>query len=154
MAASSLMRPLPIVWQRLVTAEGQTCAPCHGTQQSLMRAVAKLQTALAPLGLVPVLETQAIALDSFRAQPTESNRIWIAGQPLETWLGAATGQSTCCAACEGAPCRTLELAGQSYETVPEAVIVRAALLAAATLAPDTTPAPSCCSSPTQSRCCG
>ena len=148
------MKPLPIVWQRLVTPDGQTCERCHGTQQNLMHAVAKLQTALAPLGLEPVLDTQEIALDSFREQPAESNRIWIAGQPLEAWLGATTGQSTCCTACEGAPCRTLELAGHSYETVPEAVIVQAALLAAAAML-GTAPAPrqGCCG-PTKSGCCG
>ncbi|GAB3359505.1 MULTISPECIES: DUF2703 domain-containing protein [Giesbergeria] len=149
------MKSLPIVWQRLVTPDGQTCQRCHSTHQNLLQAVAQLKTALAPLGLQPVLDTQEIPLDSFRTQPAESNRLWIGGQPLETWLGAATGQSNCCAACEGAPCRTLELAGQSYEAVPEAVIVQAALLAAAAmLGASTTPAAQGCCGPAPSGCCG
>lgn len=139
------MKPLPILWQRLVTPDGQTCERCQGTQQSLLGALAKLKVALAPLGLEPVFSTQEIALDSFRTQPAESNRIWIAGQPLETWLGATAGQSSCCAACEGQDCRTLELAGQSHETIPEALILQAALLAATASMGHTSPAlPSCC----------
>ena len=54
------MTPLPIVWQRLVDSQGQTCNRCGTTYESLQRAVAKLKNVLAPLGLEPKLETKEI----------------------------------------------------------------------------------------------
>jgi hypothetical protein len=41
------MKPLPIVWKRLVD-EGETCPRCGSTQQSVIAAVAKLESALSP----------------------------------------------------------------------------------------------------------
>jgi hypothetical protein len=123
-------RTLSIVWQRLVK-EGETCERCGGTYTELQRAVRRLQEALWPLGIEPTLEAQEIDAASFAAAPSESNRIWIAGRSLEDWLGATIGSSRCCAACGDADCRTVELDGRSFETIPEDLIVRAALRAAA-----------------------
>lgn len=69
----------------------------------------------------------------FRADPGESNRIWIAGRPLEEWLGASTGSSPCCDQCGDDPCRTVEVDGVTLEAIPAEVIVRAGLMAAADL---------------------
>jgi hypothetical protein len=93
------MRPLRIVWQRLVVSRGQTCPRCRSTQEALESAVVKLKAALGPLGFVPVLETRELDEDAFRGDPSESNRIWIAGRTLEEWLGARVGSSQCCAVC-------------------------------------------------------
>lgn len=124
------MRPLPIIWQRLV-AEGQTCNRCGSTYDALQRAVAKLKNALAPLGLEPTLETREIQRASFKADPSASNKIWIAGRPLEEWLGAGVGTSRCCSVCGESECRTLEVEGTVFEAIPEDLIIRAALVAAA-----------------------
>jgi len=124
------MKPLTITWQRLVK-EGQTCDRCGGTQLELQKAVNRLQSALAPLGFEPHLETQQIDEPAFQAAPLESNRIWIAGVPLEDWLGAREGTSRCCAACGGADCRTVRLDDHTFEVIPAELIVRAALVAAA-----------------------
>ena len=62
--------------------------------------------------------------------PSESNRIWIAGRSIEDWLSASVGKSTCCSACGGAACRTLEVGAETFEAIPEALILKAALLAA------------------------
>lgn len=139
------MKPLPIVWKRLVM-QGETCPRCGSTQQNVMGAVTQLEAALRPLGIQPVLQTQAMDDASFRADPAESNRIWIAGQPMETWLGARVGSSPCCAVCGDLPCRTLELDGSSHESIPEALIVKAGIIAAATMIGPATPASSsaCC----------
>ena len=67
------------------------------------------------------------------ANPSESNRIWIAGQPLERWLEGSAGSSPCCSVCGDAECRTVELGGETFETIPERLIVKATLLAAAEL---------------------
>lgn len=125
------MKTLKIVWERLVTPEGETCERCGGTQGAIADAIPKLQEALRPLGIEPVLETREIELDAFKGMPSESNRIWIAGRSIEDWLNASVGKSTCCSACGGAACRTLEVGEQTFETIPEQLILKAALLAAA-----------------------
>lgn len=127
------MKTLNIVWQRLVTPAGDTCARCGATGTAVHNAVATLEQALQPLGIRVALELRAIEPDAFRDRPAESNRIWLAGRPLEDWLGAGVGASACCDACGGADCRTLELQGESYEAIPEGLIVQAALSALSSL---------------------
>ncbi len=127
------MKPLAILWQRLVDETGATCPRCAGTQQEMLNAVDRLRTALEPLGVQPVLEMREIDTATFLQQPAQSNRIWIGGRPLEDWLGARSGTSICCDACGDAPCRTLELDGARHEVVPEALVVRAGLIAASRL---------------------
>jgi len=128
---NTIVRPLPIVWQRLVNSRGQTCDRCGATYEALQRALAKLKDVLAPLGLEPALETKEIQEESFKADPSASNRIWIAGSPLEEWLGASVGSSRCCAVCGDSECRTVEVTGAVFEAIPEDLIVKAALVAAA-----------------------
>lgn len=125
------MERLRIVWQRLVKTEGQTCDRCSATYGALGRAIAKLKDALGPLGLEPTLETKEIDEESFKADPSLSNRIWIAGRPLEEWLGARVGGSRCCSVCGDSDCRTVEVGGTVFEAIPEELILKAALVAAA-----------------------
>lgn len=121
---------LPIVWQRLVTADGETCERCGNTYMEMLRAVEKLREQLAPLGVEPILRTKTLTEQEFRTQPQESNRIWIDDKPLEEWLDAKTGQSPCCSACGDADCRTLEVDNTIYESIPEELIIQAGLKAA------------------------
>jgi hypothetical protein len=95
------MKSLPIVWQRLVSPDGKTCDRCDSTYQEMRRAVGKLTEALRPLGIEPILEIRQIDEKSFRTDPSESNRIWIGGKPMEEWLGANVGSSLCCSVCGG-----------------------------------------------------
>ncbi len=127
------MKTLPIIWKRLVSPEGKTCDRCGATYQELQRAVRKLREALRPLGIEPTLETRVIDQDAFKADPSESNRVWIAGKPMEEWLGANVGSSRCCAVCGESDCRTVEVGGTVFEAIPEQLIIRAALAAASTL---------------------
>ena len=126
------MRSLTIVWQRLVK-DGQTCDRCGSTQQAVQNAVATLRSVLRPLGIEPVLETIEIDEAAFKTNTLESNRITIAGKPLEYWIGGTTGSSECCSVCGTSQCRTVEAGGAVYEAIPEALIVTAALRAAAEL---------------------
>jgi hypothetical protein len=48
-----------MLWKRLVK-EGATCPRCGSTQENVAGAVKKLEAALRPLGIEPVLETQTI----------------------------------------------------------------------------------------------
>jgi hypothetical protein len=126
------MTTLPILWQRLVK-DGATCDRCGGTQVELQNALARLEEELRPLGIEPVLEQHEIDDARFAADPSASNRVWIAGVPLEEWLGAGVGSSRCCAACGDADCRTVTVGDSAYETIPADLIVQAAQRAAASL---------------------
>jgi hypothetical protein len=126
------LKPLPLVWQRLVKT-GATCERCGCTQQQILGALARLEPALRPLGIRPELHTVALDERAFKADPLASNRIWIAGKPMEDWLGASVGFSRCCSVCGDLPCRTLQLDGSSFETIPQDLIIKAALIAAASM---------------------
>ena len=127
------MKPLPILWKRLVSPEGKTCDRCNATYQEMQRAIEKLNQSLRPLGIEPSLEIREIDEESFKADPSESNRIWIAGRPMEEWLGANVGTSRCCSVCGTSECRTVEVEGTTFETIPEKLFLKAALVAASQL---------------------
>ena len=126
------MTQMPIVWKRLVKG-GETCTRCGNTGRELEAAVARLDTSLRPLGIEPVFSTQEIDEDAFKANPSESNRVWIAGKSVEDWLGAKVGMSRCCSVCGDSDCRTLEVGGRTYETIPEEQFIKAGLMAASQL---------------------
>ena len=127
------MKSLSIIWQRLVSPGGKTCDRCNATYQEMQQAVSKLKEALRPLGIEPALEIREIDERSFKANPSESNRIWIAGKPMEEWLGARVGSSRCCSVCGESECRTVEVGGTTFETIPEKLFLKAALAAASQL---------------------
>lgn len=123
------MKPMQILWKRLIKG-GETCTRCEDTGRELEAAVAKLAAALRPLEIEPVLEMQEIDEAEFKANTSESNRVWIAGKSIEEWLGADVGMSRCCSVCGDSNCRTLEVGGHTYETIPEEQFIKAGLMAA------------------------
>ena len=124
-------RTLAIEWQRLVTNEGGTCPRCAGTEAELAKAGDTLAAMLAPAGITVELTARTLDHASFSRAPSESNRIWLQGRPLEDWLGASVGATQCCDECGDQECRTVAVDGTTHEVIPEGVIVRAGLLAAA-----------------------
>jgi len=163
------MQPMQILWKRLVKG-GETCPRCGATGLEIEAAAAKLAVALRPLGIETVFDTQEIDEATFKANPSESNRVWIAGKPIEAWLGAEVGKSRCLSVCGDWNCRTLEVGGRTYETIPEELFIKAGLMAASQMIASASSsdggATSCCSStagkdpnpPTSERpkggCCG
>lgn len=127
------MQQLTITWQRLVSDDGRTCDRCGATHDEVRRALATLEEVLRPLDIQPVLETREIDDAAFRKDPSLSNRIWLNGTPMEDWLEARVGASPCCSVCGDAECRTVEFGGTTFETIPERLLVRAALIASAQL---------------------
>ncbi|MDI6854889.1 MAG: DUF2703 domain-containing protein [Deltaproteobacteria bacterium] len=123
------MKTINIVWQRLVDESGRTCDRCGGTEQELHKALRFLTKAFMPMGLAFSLETREMDNQEFSQNPSESNRIWIDGKPLEKWLNAETGVSSCCGPCGDAQCRTVTVEGETYETISADLIVKAALMA-------------------------
>jgi hypothetical protein len=126
------LRVLPIAWQRLVT-DGGTCPRCGSTETQIEQAVTTLTEVLRPLGIEPRLEARALDEVEFERSPSESNRVFIAGRALEDWVGASVGASECCSVCGSNDCRTVEVEGRTLEVVPEQLIVKAGLVAAASL---------------------
>ncbi len=137
------MKVLQIRWQRLVNEQGQTCDRCGTTEKAVEDAIQKLKSSLKHLDINVVLEKKVLTPSTFSKDPLESNRIWIAGVPLEEWLSATTGQSQCCSTCGDSECRTVMVDGKSYEAIPAELIVKAGLLAGAKLL-DGEPRDVCC----------
>ncbi len=139
------MKQMPIVWKRLVKG-GATCTRCGKTGRELEAAVAKLAASLRPMGIEPVLETREIDEDAFKEMPSESNRVWIAGKPIEEWLDANVGMSRCCSVCGESDCRTLELGGRTYEAIPEEQFIKAGLMAGSQMMTAASPQDKCATS--------
>jgi hypothetical protein len=127
------MNVLQIRWQRLVDERGQTCDRCCATETAIEDGFQKLRRSLKELDIDVVLEKIALSPSTFSKDPLQSNRIWIAGKPIEEWLSATTGQSRCCSTCGDSECRTVTVDGTTYEAIPAELIVKAGLLAGAQL---------------------
>ena len=127
------MKVLKISWQRLVDEHGQTCDRCGTTGTAVENAIQKLRRSLKELDIDVVVEKKALTLIMFSKDPLQSNRIWIAGEPIEKWLSATTGQSQCCSTCGDSQCRTITVDGKTYEGIPAELIIKAALVASAQL---------------------
>lgn len=150
------MKTLNIRWQRLVDEHGQTCDRCGTTEAAVDQAVQKLKRSLQELGVDVVLEKKTLTSATFHKDPLESNRMWVAGEPIERWLSATSGQSKCCSACGDADCRTITVDGETYEAIPAEFIVKAGLLACAELLQSELPS-ACCptadQTPENQGCC-
>ncbi|MEM3587071.1 MAG: DUF2703 domain-containing protein [Candidatus Jordarchaeaceae archaeon] len=125
-------KTLKITWQRLIF-NGKTCPRCGSTEEELNKAVSTLKQSLAPLGIEVILEKKGLSVSEFKKDPLQSNRIWINSHPLEDYIGGGVGQSPCCDVCGPSECRTLEIEGQAYETIPSEIIIQAGLAAASQL---------------------
>lgn len=130
-------KTLVIQWQRLTESSGDTCGRCGNTERSIDEAGRLLTASRRPLGIRVSVVKARLTSEMFGLDPSQSNRIWIADQPLEEIIGAQTGVSRCSGCCGDRDCRTTVVDGRSYETVPPELIVRAGLkLAANMVQPD------------------
>ncbi|MBC8413490.1 MAG: DUF2703 domain-containing protein [Nitrospira sp.] len=127
------MDGLKIRWRRLISESGRTCARCSNTGESVEAAFKKLQKALSELSVKVSLEKEDIDYESFKSDPLQSNQVWINGKLLEEWIGGTIGQSQCCDVCGDSDCRTILIGRNTFEAVPEKLIIRAGLLAASDL---------------------
>ena len=142
------MKTLPIVWQRLVKAGAHLRALRLDAPARSSGRWPGSKPALRPLGIRPVLQTEALDESTFKADPSASNRIWIAGKPMEDWLGASVGVER-----RAASSAATFLVGHwrstahSFEAVPQDLVLKAAMIAAAGMIdssrPDAGPDPCC-----------
>jgi hypothetical protein len=129
------MRVLNVRWQRLVK-DDRTCDRCGATGKEVERAVGILSDVLRPLGIEPRLEVHELDAVAFSTDPGSSNRLWIAGKALEEWIAAEVGSSPCSSVCGESKCRTVHVSGTTFEAIPERLILKAALIAAADMLTD------------------
>ena len=127
------MKTLSILWQSLVNESGQTCERCTDTGSTVENAYKKLKKSLVELGIEVELKKEILDFSIFIKDPLQSNRIWIAERPLEEWIGATVGKSQCCNVCGDLECRTISINQDTFENIPEYLIIKAGLLAAAEL---------------------
>jgi len=123
---------LRIKWHRLISDE-KTCPRCGSTEEELGKAVSALRQSLAPLGIEVILEKEELSIAEFKKDPLQSNRIWINNRLLEDWIEGRSGHTPCCDVCGPDECRTIEVEGQIYETIPAEIIIKAGLSAASQL---------------------
>ncbi|MDI6725034.1 MAG: DUF2703 domain-containing protein [Methanobacterium sp.] len=135
------MKTLKIKWQRLISDE-QTCPRCGSTEGELEKAVLTLKQSLTPLGIEVILKKKALSEEEFKRDPLKSNQILLNDRPLEDWIRGEVGQSECCDVCND-DCRTIEVEGEVYETIPAELIIKAGLLAATQLVDKTEPSCGC-----------
>jgi hypothetical protein len=126
-------KTLTIRWQRLVNESGQTCTRCGETGDTVKTAFDKLKKALAELDIEVKLAKEILDFPTFIKDPLQSNRIWIGGRPLEEWIGAIVDKSPCCDVCGDSECRTISTGQNTFEAIPEDLIIRAGLMAGAEL---------------------
>lgn len=119
-------KTLTITWQRLIS-DNKTCPRCSSTEDELDKAVQKLKESLSPLGIAIEVKKTEIALEQFKKDPIQSNKILFNGKTLEDLIGGQTGQSRCCDVCGDNECRTLEVNGESHEVITADLIVKAGL---------------------------
>ena len=127
------MKQLIIRWQRLVNESGLTCERCTDTGSTVENAYKKLKKSLVELGIEVELKKEMLDFSIFIKDPLQSNRIWIAERPLEEWIGATVGKSQCCDVCGDSECRTISINQDTFENIPENLIIKAGLLAAVEL---------------------
>jgi hypothetical protein len=141
--SSDSAKTLVIRWQRLTEASGDTCGRCGNTERSVNEARGLLAASLKPLGIRVSIAKARLTPEQFKLDPSQSNRIWIAEQPLEDILGAKSGMSRCSGCCGESDCRTTIVDGRAYETIPPELIVRAGLKVAANMVQPVPPAAGC-----------
>jgi hypothetical protein len=129
----NIMKTLTIEWQRLLDDQNQTCPRCSETGETVNTGFYKLKNALAELGIEVGLIQKAIDFSVFANNPLQSNSILINGKLLEDWIGGETGKSKCCDVCGDSECRTISFGENTFESIPENLIIKAGLLAAAEL---------------------
>jgi len=127
------MKTLTIKWQRLVDENDQTCPRCSNTGITVQTAFEKIKKALSALEIEVVLTEKKLDFPIFNQDPLQSNSIWLGDRLLEEWIGGKTGKSQCCSTCGDAECRTISIGESTHESIPENLIIKAGLLAAAEL---------------------
>ena len=116
------MRKILIEWKHY-DKQGETCSRCNNTGDNVKAAIGTICSEFKDVK-ISYKETR-LAADKM----AESNSIFINGQAIEDLLEATASENFChsctCLSGKGSNCRTIELDGNSYEAIPEELILKA-----------------------------
>ncbi len=120
------MKTLDIEWRHL-DKDGRTCLRCSDTLQSLQQVIAQLAAECEPRGVRIAYRETRLPLERL----SESNLILFDGVPLESVLPGASASENECLSCgdlcgQPSACRTVTVAGRTYEALPAALVRQAA----------------------------
>lgn len=120
------LKQLDIEWRHL-DKDGNTCLRCSDTGKPLEQTVIDLMQECALHGAQVVYHETKLSVEEI----PQSNMLLINGVALESLLPNASAASSHCASCgefTGKPtsCRIVKYQGQTYESIPAALIREAA----------------------------
>ncbi len=120
------MKQLDIEWRHL-DVDGNTCKRCSNTGKTLEQTVIDLMQECALHGVQVVYRETKLSVEVL----PQSNMLLINGVALESLLPDASADSSHCASCceftrKPTFCRTVKYQGQTYESIPAALIREAA----------------------------
>lgn len=123
------MKKLTIEWRHL-DVDGETCARCYDTGETIAAELRRLNRALNQKGI----EVAAVETKLGKDQVAQSNEVLFNGIPIEKLIDL-TVSYTVCESCsdllceEGTECRAVRFEGEEYDDIPAKAIRRAAYAA-------------------------
>lgn len=118
------MKHLEIEWMHY-DKEGETCTRCNNTGDNVKAALKSISKDKNFKDTIITYKETKLDADKM----PESNTVLINGIKLETILNATASENFChscsCLAGAGSNCRTIVRDGQSYEAIPEEMILEA-----------------------------
>lgn len=115
---------LLIRWYHL-EVDGQTCSRCQQTKSTLSRAIEHLAPACRSAGWQISVEDIILSVEQIEL----SNRVEIAGRPIEDIIDIRTHMNVCdsCSHLTGKKefCRSVEYQGKMYDDIPYAAFLEA-----------------------------
>lgn len=118
------MRIIRIEWKHY-DKEGETCTRCNTTGDNIKAALEAISEDRSRKKIKIDYKETILEADKM----PESNTVIINGQKIEDILNAKASENYChscsCLAGSDTNCRTIELSGQSYESIPKEMILEA-----------------------------
>ena len=112
------MKTVEIEWKHL-DKEGNTCIRCADTGKELGKFIGDLRKECRPHGIDILFKETKLT----ETEIQESNTILINGVKIEHILPQASASTSCCSSCceftgQETYCRTINVAGFTYEVIP------------------------------------
>ena len=118
------MNTIKIEWMHY-DKEGETCTRCNNTGDNIKSALEKISKDSDFKDIKVNYKETKLNADKM----PESNTVLINDRKIEDILGASSSENFChscsCLAGQGTNCRTIEKDGESYEDIPEQMIIDA-----------------------------
>lgn len=118
------MKEIIIEWQHY-DKKGETCLRCNNTGKNIKKAIKAIS-------INPKFRNIKFVYKEIKLEESEmpkSNTVLVNGQPVEDILNASVSENYChscsCLAGKGTNCRTIKISNNTYEEIPEEIILDA-----------------------------